>query len=199
MLKDNHKKGFTIAELLIVVAIIAVLVAIAIPVFNKQLEKSRRAVDMANARSIQSALSIMINDGTIDLQTGQEGKGVWILVKKKGTSTSGYSPDIEFFIGADQGVTINGKKKNTSYSQSETSLEKEIKSCFGEGGVKLHSSGYNSSVDGINGWDWYNVEFYYDSATNSIKSRIYSGESGKSSGINESVNKAPTAIEKMMK
>lgn len=33
-MKKNEKKGFTLAELLIVVAIIAVLVAISIPIFN---------------------------------------------------------------------------------------------------------------------------------------------------------------------
>lgn len=42
--------GFTLAELLIVVAIIAVLVAIAIPIFSSQLEKSREATDLANIR-----------------------------------------------------------------------------------------------------------------------------------------------------
>ena len=50
-MKKNNKKGFTLAELLIVVAIIAVLVAIAIPVFTAQLEKSREATDLANIRS----------------------------------------------------------------------------------------------------------------------------------------------------
>ena len=40
-----------VAELLIVVAIIAVLTAIAIPVFTTQLEKSREATDQANVRS----------------------------------------------------------------------------------------------------------------------------------------------------
>ena len=49
-MKKNNK-GFTLAELLIVVAIIAVLVAIAIPVFTSQLEKSREATDIANVRS----------------------------------------------------------------------------------------------------------------------------------------------------
>ena len=39
------------AELLIVVAIIAVLVAISIPIFSSQLEKSREATDLANVRS----------------------------------------------------------------------------------------------------------------------------------------------------
>ena len=49
-MKKNNK-GFTLAELLIVVAIIAVLVAIAIPVFTTQLEKSREATDMSNLRA----------------------------------------------------------------------------------------------------------------------------------------------------
>ena len=48
--KEN-KKGFTLAELLIVVAIIAVLVAISIPIFSSQLEKSREATDLANIRA----------------------------------------------------------------------------------------------------------------------------------------------------
>ncbi len=50
-MKKNNKKGFTLAELLIVVAIIAVLVAVAIPVFNAQLDKSKLATGTANARS----------------------------------------------------------------------------------------------------------------------------------------------------
>ena len=47
----RNKKGFTLAELLIVVAIIGVLVAISIPIFTSQLEKSRDAVTLANLRS----------------------------------------------------------------------------------------------------------------------------------------------------
>ena len=51
MQKLKEKKGFTLAELLIVVAIIAVLVAIAIPIFNSQLERSRDAVTVSNIRA----------------------------------------------------------------------------------------------------------------------------------------------------
>ena len=47
----KNKKGFTLAELLIVVAIIGVLVAVSIPIFTQQLEKSREATDEANIRS----------------------------------------------------------------------------------------------------------------------------------------------------
>ena len=50
-MKKNKNKGFTLMEMLIVVGIIAVLIAIAIPVFSTQMEKSREAVDLANIRS----------------------------------------------------------------------------------------------------------------------------------------------------
>lgn len=49
--KLQSKKGFTLMEMLIVVAIIAVLVAIAIPVFNGALTKSKEAADVANVRA----------------------------------------------------------------------------------------------------------------------------------------------------
>ena len=47
----KKKNGFTLAELLIVVAIIGVLVAISIPIFTTQLERSRDAASIANVRS----------------------------------------------------------------------------------------------------------------------------------------------------
>ena len=63
-MKKNNK-GFTLAELLIVVAIIAVLVAIAIPIFNSQLEKSRESTDIANVRDIYAEVSVGLLDGTL--------------------------------------------------------------------------------------------------------------------------------------
>jgi len=51
----KNKKGFTLAELLIVVAITAVLVAISIPIFTSQLRKARVAVNQANARAGEAA------------------------------------------------------------------------------------------------------------------------------------------------
>lgn len=67
-MNKSNKKGFTLAELLIVVAIIAVLVAIAIPVFTAQLEKSREAVDAANIRAAYAeVMAEAITDGTKDV------------------------------------------------------------------------------------------------------------------------------------
>ncbi len=50
-MKVKSKKGFTLAELLVVVAIIAVLVAIMMPVFGKSRADAIQAKDAANIRS----------------------------------------------------------------------------------------------------------------------------------------------------
>lgn len=52
----QNKKGFTMTELLVVVAIIGVLVAVSIPIFTSQLHKARVATDWANVRSYYSEL-----------------------------------------------------------------------------------------------------------------------------------------------
>lgn len=53
--RHHTKKGFTLAELLTVTGIIAVLVCIAVPVFLHSLEKARAATCQANMRSFLSS------------------------------------------------------------------------------------------------------------------------------------------------
>ena len=67
----NRNKGFTLAEVLITVAIIGVLVAIGIPVLSNQLEKSREATDLANVRAAYAeVMSAQITgDGENQTQT----------------------------------------------------------------------------------------------------------------------------------
>ena len=85
----QNRKGFTLAELLIVVAIIAVLVAVAIPVFTSQLEKSREATDIANVRSayaevvthyLEKASIITITVEAKQTQTGWQTSPAPVLV-----------------------------------------------------------------------------------------------------------------------
>ena len=54
----KNKKGFTLMEMLIVVAIIAVLVAIAIPVYQGQVHKAKVAADWANLRAYYAELQL---------------------------------------------------------------------------------------------------------------------------------------------
>lgn len=60
MKKKANKKGFTIMEMLIVVAIIAVLAAIAIPTFNGALTKSKESADVANIRAAYAEVQVAI-------------------------------------------------------------------------------------------------------------------------------------------
>lgn len=57
MLRKKAKKGFTLIEMLVVIAIIAVLVAIIIPTVTSSTNKAKAAVDAANLRSVLGALN----------------------------------------------------------------------------------------------------------------------------------------------
>lgn len=62
MKKLVNKKGFTLIEMLIVVAIVGILVAIAVPTMNSSLDKANAAADEANLRTAKSQLAVMIAD-----------------------------------------------------------------------------------------------------------------------------------------
>lgn len=94
-MRENGKKGFTLAELLIVVAIIAVLVAISIPIFSAQLEKSREATDAANIRSAYAEVSAdLLTDDSYDKSIEVPAKQ-----KKAGWQGTDYSEDGDSTIG----------------------------------------------------------------------------------------------------
>ena len=76
----KKSSGFTLAELLIVVAIIAVLVAISIPILTIQLEKSREAVDMSSFRSAYAeaaAEALSVNDEGVAVTSEMRSKGTF--------------------------------------------------------------------------------------------------------------------------
>ena len=73
--KFTNKKGFTLMEMLIVVAIIVILVAIAIPTFTSSLNKAKAAVDLANIRSGYANAQI------IAMTEGSEANGTYGLNK----------------------------------------------------------------------------------------------------------------------
>ena len=68
----NNNKGFTLVELIIVIAVIAILTAVAAPQYIKYVEKSRIAKDENNAASIQTAIETAIVDLNSDADTGND-------------------------------------------------------------------------------------------------------------------------------
>src|SRR5512136_1380927 len=73
-----QRAGFTLVELLIVIAIIVVLMAIALPVFSRARENARQSSCMANLHQIAQAIRMYRLDegaypGAADPLTGQGG------------------------------------------------------------------------------------------------------------------------------
>lgn len=60
----SFQKGFTLIELMIVVAIIGILAAVAIPAYSAYQAKSKLAASLAEVSAIKTVVETKINEGT---------------------------------------------------------------------------------------------------------------------------------------
>ena len=61
----KNNKGFSLVELIVVIAIMAVLVGVLAPQFIKYVESSRQSTDIQNAAAIRSAVEVGVTNGDI--------------------------------------------------------------------------------------------------------------------------------------
>ena len=72
----KNKKGFTIVELVIVIAVIAILAAVLIPTFSGVIEKANESKAMQEAtNAYKEAYALAISDGVIANNESQEVDG----------------------------------------------------------------------------------------------------------------------------
>jgi prepilin-type N-terminal cleavage/methylation domain-containing protein len=117
-MKRKQNKGFTLAELLIVVAIIAVLVAISIPIFTSQLRKARVAVNQANARAGEAAAyAAYLEDPSYDIIAYDIRSGK----VKKSKTTNGENTIVKE-------LNIGDKRKMGSYKADYNKIPNDISS-----------------------------------------------------------------------
>ena len=129
--KGNNEKGFTLLEMMIVVAIIAVLVVISIPVFTGVLEKSREATDLANVRSAYAEVMIaaITQDTTSSLYNSslsQYRKDVKLAQKIKGWDTDTDSLNIGGVSANNTDQWIGEPNKNGKCAVIYDSLQDKV-------------------------------------------------------------------------
>ena len=66
MKKLTNKKGFTLMEMIIVVAIVAILAVLTIPTLTGNTKKAAKAADEANMRSAKAVYQVLVMEEKVD-------------------------------------------------------------------------------------------------------------------------------------
>lgn len=126
--KQKNNKGFSLVELIVVIAIMAVLVAVIAPQLIKYVEKGRESTDISSADNVGSALQTYYADRTIPDAGVSVTLGDAALTetavkdaKIENTTLKGDwgSDGIEITLGTDGQLTITGEAKYYKYENNE--------------------------------------------------------------------------------
>lgn len=198
IIKEKKNEGFTLIELIIVVAILTILVGILAPWYTRYVEKSRQAADMHNAKEIEKALEVALATDEVQIPavpSGYDYYGVWVMIckdKTKAPSSPVYNNKYKggVWCGVDKGVTVNGV-----LCSDDGSNNKNLEEILDDAGVikkdlRTYSSGGKKS-----GWDWIIIQVGYSKGGQPY-TRIYSGFKNQDGSINQTPD--VTNIEKLM-
>ena len=99
-MKKNNK-GFSLVELIIVIAIMAVLIGLLAPQYLKFVEKSKKSADVSNAQALATAFNVAFADGAIGAATYSGTSG------PVGTAVSAQWPESKTTAGQQWSVVVD--------------------------------------------------------------------------------------------
>lgn len=122
MKKNMNNKGFSLVELIIVIAIMAVLMGVLAPQYLKYVKQSKISTDITNAEQIATAVNVAVADSanipvadSIAITSDSGFAGGAVLIKNEDGSTKVTAPESKTGAG-DWAVTwddVDGVKKIT--------------------------------------------------------------------------------------
>ena len=139
----KNKKGFSLVELIVVIAIMAVLVAILAPQFIKYVEKSRQSADVKNSQEMVSAVQAYAADTGL---TASDSTGTVITFATDGTTVAGTNKTAIDAALSDAGVA-NGKLKSTNWGDAGVTITVKT-DANGNPSFEYGPSTFNTAIEG---------------------------------------------------
>lgn len=91
--KKTNNKGFSLVELIIVIAIMAVLIGVLAPQYMRYLEKSRLGKDNSAIDSVKTSVEAALTDETVYTATAAVGADITLTFNGSGYTWSDNAPD----------------------------------------------------------------------------------------------------------
>ncbi len=137
-IKKLNNKGFSLVELIIVIAIMAVLIGVLAPQYLKYVDKSRKSADLDTVDSMISAIEIYSSDPDYAVVTGTLTCVAGKVTPSGATGTAGTVADAL----SKAGISIDSSKQLMKYSKYQKWVI-----TFAEDGITFDSDGATLKAD----------------------------------------------------